>query len=144
MATSARYRTSTAGSAIAAATAVRPASSSRRTGTRSPAPGSRQHCRTVAALLAVAAVGLVTGEPQQPRRLPDAQRVAAPLNGVAQGQALALGQLPQRPGDQSDRYLALLRQVTNAVVKPGFRADSRDAGSPAALAKLASEAFGVR
>ena len=136
MATSARYRTSTAGSAIAAATAVRPASSSRRTGTRSPAPGSRQHCRTV--------VGLVTGEPQQPRRLPHAQRVAAPLNGVPQGQALALGQLPQRPGDQSDRYLALLRQVTNAVVKPGFRADSRDAGSPAALAKLASEAFGVR
>ena len=51
VATFARYRVSTAESAIAAATAVRPASSSRRTGTRSPAPGRRQPRRTVAALL---------------------------------------------------------------------------------------------
>jgi mannitol/fructose-specific phosphotransferase system IIA component (Ntr-type) len=48
------------------------------------------------------------------------------------------------PGDQSDRYLALLRQVTTAVVKPGFRADCRAATTPEALAKLANEGFGSR
>ena len=85
VATFVRYRASTAGSVIAAATAVRPASSSRRTGTRSPAPGRRQPRRTVAALLAVATVGLVAGEPPQPRRLPNAHRLTAPLDGLAQG-----------------------------------------------------------
>jgi fructose PTS system EIIA component len=48
------------------------------------------------------------------------------------------------PGDQSDRYLVHLRQVTTAVVKPGFRSDARAADSPAALAKLAADGFGAR
>ncbi|GAB6986559.1 PTS sugar transporter subunit IIA [Nocardioides pyridinolyticus] len=86
--------------------------------------------------------------------LPHARSAAATTTSVAiaslpapiseGGQQIDLVFLLAVPGDQSDRYLALLRQVTNAVVKPGFRADCRDAGSPAALAKLASDAFGVR
>lgn len=48
------------------------------------------------------------------------------------------------PGDQPERYLALLRQVSNAVVKPGFRADCREATSPQVLAHLAAEGFGAR
>ena len=48
------------------------------------------------------------------------------------------------PSEHSDRYLGLLRQVTTAIVKPGFRADARGAESPDALAKLVSEGFGAR
>jgi PTS system fructose-specific IIA component len=60
------------------------------------------------------------------------------------GQEIDLIFLLAVPADQSDRYLVLLRQVTTAVVKPGFRSDCRDAGSPAALARLAAEAFHAR
>lgn len=60
------------------------------------------------------------------------------------GQQVDLVFLLAVPGDQSDRYLAYLRQVTTAVVKPGFRSDARAAESPAALATLASEGFGGR
>ena len=48
------------------------------------------------------------------------------------------------PGDHSDRYLTHLRQVTSAVVKPGFRADARGAESAEALAKIAADGFGTR
>lgn len=48
------------------------------------------------------------------------------------------------PGDHSDRYLAHLRQVTTAVVKPGFRADLRAAESADALVKVVTEGFGGR
>lgn len=60
------------------------------------------------------------------------------------GQQVDLVFLLAVPGDQSDRYLSYLRQVTTAVVKPGFRSDARSAESPAALATLASEGFGGR
>ena len=60
------------------------------------------------------------------------------------GQQVDLVFLLAVPGDQSDRYLGLLRQVTTSVVKPGFRSDARSADSAAALAKLASEGFGAR
>lgn len=48
------------------------------------------------------------------------------------------------PGDQPDRYLALLRQVSNAVVKPAFRDACREATSAASLARIATEGFGAR
>lgn len=48
------------------------------------------------------------------------------------------------PEEQADQYLQLLRRVTTAVVKPGFRADCRTADSADALADLAREGFGGR
>ncbi|WP_036570683.1 PTS sugar transporter subunit IIA [Nocardioides sp. URHA0032] len=45
------------------------------------------------------------------------------------------------PDDQSGAYLQLLRTVTTAAVKPGFRADCRAADSPARLSILAADAF---
>ncbi len=48
------------------------------------------------------------------------------------------------PAEHSDRYLGLLRQVTTAVVKPGFRSDARAAESPDVLAKVAADGFGSR
>lgn len=60
------------------------------------------------------------------------------------GQEVDLMFLLAVPGDQPDRYLALLRQVTTAVVKPGFRSDCRRADTPDSLARLAAEGFGVR
>lgn len=66
----------------------------------------------------------------------------APIS--ADGHEVDLVFLLAVPGDQTDRYLALLRQVTTAVVKPGFRADCREATSPQVLAHLAAEGFGAR
>jgi PTS system fructose-specific IIC component len=66
----------------------------------------------------------------------------APL--TAGGQEFDLVFLLAVPGDQPDRYLGYLRQVTTAVVKPGFRADCRAADSPEALVKVATEGFGAR
>lgn len=60
------------------------------------------------------------------------------------GQEIDLVFLLAVPGDQSDRYLGLLRTVTTAVVKPGFRADCRDADSAQVLAHLAAAGFGTR
>ena len=48
------------------------------------------------------------------------------------------------PDDQADQYLALLRKVTTAVVKPGFREDCRDATTPERLAALAGAAVAGR
>lgn len=48
------------------------------------------------------------------------------------------------PDDQADEYLQLLRKVTTAVVKPGFRADCRAVETPERLASLAREGFGLR
>ncbi|GAB3198222.1 hypothetical protein GCM10027062_11890 [Nocardioides hungaricus] len=64
----------------------------------------------------------------------------APL--TSGGQEFDLVVLLAVPADRADRYLGYLRQVTTAVVKPGFRSDARAAGSPVALAELAGEALG--
>lgn len=48
------------------------------------------------------------------------------------------------PEGQADQYLQLLRRVTTAVVKPGFRADCRAAEAADALADLARAGFGAR
>ncbi|GAA1125778.1 PTS sugar transporter subunit IIA [Nocardioides aquiterrae] len=45
------------------------------------------------------------------------------------------------PEDQASDYLKLLRTVTTAAVKPGFRSDCRAAESPARLSILAADAF---
>ena len=45
------------------------------------------------------------------------------------------------PEDRTGDYLQLLRTVTTAAVKPGFRSDCRTAESPARLTDVASGAF---
>jgi mannitol/fructose-specific phosphotransferase system IIA component (Ntr-type) len=45
------------------------------------------------------------------------------------------------PEDRAGDYLRLLRIVTTAAVKPGFRSDCRAAESPARLSVLAADAF---
>lgn len=45
------------------------------------------------------------------------------------------------PEARSDQYLKLLRTVTTAAVRPGFRSDCRAAESPARLSVLAADAF---
>ena len=45
------------------------------------------------------------------------------------------------PEDQAGDYLRLLRTVTTAAVKPGFRSDCRAAESPARLSVIAADAF---
>ena len=44
------------------------------------------------------------------------------------------------PDDQPDQSLQLLRKVTTAVVKPGFREDCREAATAERLASLAADA----
>lgn len=45
------------------------------------------------------------------------------------------------PEDRSGDYLRLLRAVTTAAVKPGFRGDCRAAETPDRLAAVAADAF---
>ena len=45
------------------------------------------------------------------------------------------------PEDQAGTYLQLLRTVTTAAVKPGFRGDCRAAESAARLSVVAADAF---
>ena len=75
---------------------------------------------------------------------PSVAIASLPAPITAGGQELDLVFLVAVPGDQPDRYLGYLRQVTSAVVKPGFRSDCRAAESPASLVKLATEGFGAR
>ena len=48
------------------------------------------------------------------------------------------------PEDQPGEYLQLLRKVTTAVVKPGFRSDCREAVTAEHLAALARTGFAGR
>ncbi|WP_395690387.1 PTS sugar transporter subunit IIA [Nocardioides sp.] len=57
------------------------------------------------------------------------------------GQAFDLVFLLAVPGDRPDDYLRLLRTVTTAVVKAGFREDCRAAETPEQLASLVSNAL---
>jgi mannitol/fructose-specific phosphotransferase system IIA component (Ntr-type) len=57
------------------------------------------------------------------------------------GQEFDLVFLLAVPETESDHYLQLLRKVTTAAVKPGFRSDCRAAESPARLAVLTADAL---
>lgn len=72
---------------------------------------------------------------------PSVAIASLPTPLTAGGQEFDLVFLLAVPGDQPDRYLGYLRQVTTAVVKPGFRSDCRAAGTPDALARLAADGF---
>jgi PTS system fructose-specific IIC component len=61
--------------------------------------------------------------------------------GAANGHDVDLVFLLAVPDDQADHYLRLLRNVTTAVVKPGFRNDCRAAESPARLSSVVSDAL---
>ncbi|MGB0100834.1 MAG: PTS sugar transporter subunit IIA [Nocardioides sp.] len=76
--------------------------------------------------------------------VPTVAIASLPTELTAAGQEFDLVFLIAVPAEHRDRYLALLRQVTTAVVKPGFRADCRDAASPEALVEVAVEAFAGR